>query len=108
MPNLISLEEARRQCRVDHNDEDDVISMALDASTQLVLNYLTRRDTDWNAEMSAWTSSTLPKPVRQAILIQTREIYERTPMEKSGEMHPTGLSLPVRNLLIGYSEPGYA
>jgi hypothetical protein len=79
------------------------------ASTQVVIDYLTRRDEDWNDDMAAWTAATVPASVRHAILVQLRELYERTPDEKRGpDLPPATLSPTVLALLMRYRDPGYA
>lgn len=46
---LITLEEAKQQCRVDHNDEDGIIQTMVTTATAYVQQACNRTDLDGNA-----------------------------------------------------------
>lgn len=109
MPNVITLQEAKDHLRVTSVADDGDINDKLSAATQVVIDYLTRRDTDWNAEMAEWTSTTIPASVRAAILVQLGELYRNRGDELDGRpAGPTSLSPTVTSLLMRYRDPGLA
>jgi hypothetical protein len=110
MPDVITLDEAKAHLRITTAQEDSDVQDKLDAATQIVIDYLTRRDTDWNTTMDAWTSSTVPKSVRAAILIQLGELYTRRGDDPTIDQSPTptSLSRTVMSLLMRYRDPGLA
>jgi len=113
MPEVITLAEAKAHLRITSDAEDGDIDDKLAAATQVIIDYLSRRDQDWNDEMDAWTSETVPKSVRAAILVQLGELYRTRGDEDVAEARPTeqgtrGLSATVTALLMRYRDPGVA
>lgn len=110
MPELITLQEAKDHLRIRHEDEDPDINDKLLAATQVIIDYLSRRDTAWNAEMDAWTPETVPKSVRAAILVQLGELSVKRGDEDPTPVAPTptSLSATVMALLMRYRDPGVA
>ena len=64
MADVITLEEAKAHLRITSDAEDGDVNDKLVAATQLVIDYLSRRDTDWNDEMEAWTADTAPASIK--------------------------------------------
>jgi hypothetical protein len=112
MPELITLDEAKAHLRVTTIQDDGDIQLKLLAATQVVIDYLTRRDTDWNAEMDAWTAETVPPSVRAAIFVQLGELYRKRGDDPDTEPRPASggafLSPTVTALLMRYRDPGVA
>lgn len=109
MPDLITIDEAKAHLRVTTVQEDGDIEDKLLAATQVVIDYLTRRDTSWNAQMAAWTSETVPASIRAAILVQLGELYRKRGDESEIEpVRPVALSPTVMALLMRYRDPGVA
>ena len=110
MPEVITLAEAKRHLRITHADEDVDISDKLEAATQVIIDYLSRRDATWNATMDAWTAETIPKSVRAAILVQLGELTAKRGDEDpiAPTPQPVSLSPTVMALLMRYRDPGVA
>jgi hypothetical protein len=110
MPDLITLESAKAHLKVTTLQEDSDLQDKLDAATQIILDYLTRRDAAWNATINAWTADTVPRSVRQAILIQFGEFVAKRGDDPTiaEPTTPLGLSRTVMSLLYGYRDPGLA
>lgn len=109
MPEVITLEEAKAHISATTNQRDQDLQDKLDAATDIVIDYLSRRDTTWNATMAAWTSATVPKSVRAAILVQFGELcLNRGDDPVTQPDAPTGLSRVVTSLLMRYRDPGLA
>ncbi len=110
MADAITLQEAKDHLRITSLAEDGDVYDKLQAATQVVIDYLTRRAGDaWNDEMAAWTAETMPKSVRAAILVQLGDLYKNRGDElDSRTAGPTGLSPTVMALLMRYRDPGLA
>lgn len=107
MPDVITLDEARAHLNITTNARDADLNDKLAAATAVVISYLQRHDAAWNAEMEAWTSDTIPRDVRHAILIMLGELDKRRGDEPNLEAPPDSISLPptVRALLLRYKTP---
>ena len=109
MADLIALEDAKAHLRVTSDREDADITNKLLAAQQVILDYLTRRDTAWNDEMAAWTEDTVPASVKAAILVQLGELRRNRGDEAEiRPQGPTALSPTVMSLLMRYRDPGLA
>lgn len=112
MADVITLDEAKSHLRISNAQEDGDIYSKLVAAQQVIVDYLTRRagdGDDWNAEMAAWTSETIPASVRAAILVQLGELYRKRGDDQEVETDkPVGLSPTVSALLMRYRDPGVA
>lgn len=109
MADLITLDEAKAHLRVTTLMEDGDINDKLVAAQQVVIDYLTRRDTTWNAEMAAWDAETVPASVRHAILVQLGELYRKRGDDvETDPRGPVALSPTVMALLMRYRDPGVA
>lgn len=72
---LVPLEVAKDHLRVTTSDEDEDIEVKLQQAQAMVLDYIDRPDdTDWHAEMLAWTATTAPKAVQAAIVRQLMDL----------------------------------
>ena len=68
MAALLTLDEAKLHCRIDHNDEDTLVNALIATATAAVSEYL-------NAE--APVDSTAPAPVKSAALLLVGNLYEQ-------------------------------
>lgn len=100
MTALITTAAARIQLRLTESELDnadiaaDVAQKAIDA-TGIVVDYIKQPD-------HGWTESTVPPPVRTAILAVLTMIYEY----RGGEVDPINAS--VKSLLARYRDPALA
>lgn len=110
MPELITLDEAKGHVRLTHDDEDADLNDKLEAAQAIILRAMRRRDTAWNAEIEAWTAATVPRPVRQAIIVQFGELTAKRGDEDPTPVAPTptSLSATVKAILGDYLDLGYA
>lgn len=109
MPDVVTLEDAKAHLRITSDQDDFDLSEKLLDATQIVIDYLTRRDATWNATMEAWTADTVPRSVRAAILVQLGELTRKRGDDPTLEpVTPVGLSPTVMALLMRYRDPGVA
>lgn len=109
MPELVTIEEAKGHLRITSDSDNPDLAIKLEAATQVIIDYLTRRDEDWNAEMEAWTPDTVPSSIRAAVLVQLGELYRKRGDDPDVEQRPTvSLSTTVMSLLMRYRDPGFA
>jgi len=67
---MMTLDDVKLHLRVDHDDEDDTISLYLDAAINGVANYL-------NAEYDDLaTDPDTPAPIKAAVLLAVGDLYE--------------------------------
>jgi UDP-galactopyranose mutase len=102
MADFVTLQEAKMQLRVVWEDEDQTIQMLLDAAEDAVLNYIKK---DWG-----WTSETVPKSVKLAILVLLSTYYEPF---RDGDNFTNQIALgypppAVTALLHRFRSPAYA
>lgn len=69
--NLVTLEMVKRQCRVDFNDDDELLTTLAESAEEEVV-MLTGRSIGELLEMG---SAGVPAPIRQAILVRTAQMY---------------------------------
>jgi uncharacterized phage protein (predicted DNA packaging) len=105
---LVSLDQVKQHLRVTWTSEDDLIALYVKQATAIVLDYLTREDDDWIAEIEAWNDDTVPPAVQAAILMQTAELYrfrgdEDAPQREDGYMTPL-----IKAMLTPYRDPSVA
>jgi hypothetical protein len=109
MPELVTLDKAKKHLGVTTDDQDELIGDKLEDAIGIVVDYLTRRDTVWNAAMSAWTPDTVPGAVRAAVLITLAELHRfRGDDAEAIPRTDVGPSRVVRSLLAPYHDPGMA
>jgi hypothetical protein len=94
---IVSMAEARAHLRVDHTDEDDDISLKLDAAEAEVLEYIQRpapwTDADGN-EIPA------PAPIKAAVLMVLGDLYANREEGIVGATH--SINPTARRLLARY------
>lgn len=67
MAALLTLEEAKLHCRIDHNDEDSLLGALIATATTAVADYLNVTTVD----------STAAAPVKSAALLLVGALYEQ-------------------------------
>ena len=67
MAALLTLDEAKLHCRIDHNDEDALLGALIATATTAVANYLNVTSVD----------STAAAPVKSAALLLVGTLYEQ-------------------------------
>lgn len=102
MPNLVTLDEVKKQLRVTWDDEDSYLNLLALASESAIINYLKYTPT--------WTTSTVPSDVKLAILVLITTYYEAY---RDGGDFTDQIALgyppaPVSWLLHRYRKPAYA
>lgn len=111
VPEVVTLEAAKRQLRITHTNEDDDLQEKLEAATEAVLDHLVRRDETWNATMEAWTVDTVPRSIRQAILVYFGTLMHRRGDDDpgtAGTSRPGALPPEVEALIARYRAPAVA
>lgn len=107
---LVSVDLVKQHLRLasDFTAEDDLIGTYILHATAAIVDYITRDDDDWIAEIAAWTEDTVPPPVQAAILLQVAEIY-RFRGDEDGPNREIGFVSPqIRALLMPYRDPTIA
>lgn len=107
---LVSLELAKKHLRLasDFTADDDLIGIYIVQATAAVVDYVTRDDDDWIAEIEAWTDETVPAAVQAAILLHVAELY-RFRGDEEGPTREVGFVSPqMRALLTPYRDPTVA
>jgi len=66
---MMILDDVKLHLRVDHDDEDDTISLYLDAGVAAVANHL-------NVESIDLDDPLLPAPIKAAVLLAVGDLYE--------------------------------
>lgn len=66
---MMTLEDVKLHLRVDHDDEDDTISLYLDAAINGVANYLNADYDDLATDPDA------PAPIKAAVLLAVGDLY---------------------------------
>lgn len=93
MVDLVTLEEAKADLRIDDAASDTDVALKVKIATGIVLEHIKTPSPDWDA-------STVPGTVKAAIFLVTRSLYN------DEESDP--LSLVVRLLLNGRRDPTLA
>ena len=73
MAALLTLDEAKLHCRIDHNDEDSLLGALIATATTAVADYMNVTSVD----------DTAPAPVKSAALLLVGSLYEQR--ESQGE-----------------------
>lgn len=103
---LVTLEQAKKHLRLSGSHEDDDVRAKLRQAHGIIADYLSSTDTDWIAEVDAWTDETLPEDVRGAILLQFGELYRfRGDEVDQPKREPGCLSDTIRALLARKRQP---
>ena len=67
MAALLTLDEAKLHCRIDHNDEDSLLGALIATATTAVADYMNVTSVD----------DTAPAPVKSAALLLVGTLYEQ-------------------------------
>lgn len=78
---IVTIDEIKRNARIDGDAENDLLYALGEAAEQTVLNLIERTQEDLENEFGE-----VPAPVRQAILMYTNHLYEHR-----GIVNPTAL-----------------
>lgn len=84
---MIDLELVKKQCRVDYDDDDSFLASLVEAA-EAEVTALTGREVDELIEMGG---GDYPKPIRQAILVRTAQLYD----DAEGTDKPNNLYLSL-------------
>jgi hypothetical protein len=96
LPTLITLAQAKKHLRLTTYEDDDDVLLKLEQATSMVLEYIWRDDDDWVDTMIAWTTTTAPKQIQAAIMVQLGELHrfrgddvpDQTPKREHGYLSP--------------------
>lgn len=103
---FVTLEQAKARTGITDSDRDDDLTMMLEEAHALVLDYIDRSaDTEWHEAILAWTSETVPKPVRAAILRQFADLNRFRGDDDNDKADGLDLSPRVKQLLRLYRDP---
>ena len=91
MAALLTLDEAKLHCRIDHNDEDALLGALIATATTAVADYMNMDADD--------VDDTAPAPVKSAALLLVGSLYEQR--ESQGE-RPYNKNPTFENLLNPY------
>ena len=69
MAALLTLDEAKLHCRIDHNDEDSLLGALIATATTAVADYMNMDADD--------VDDTAPAPVKSAALLLVGSLYEQ-------------------------------
>jgi len=95
---LITLEQAKRQLRIDHDDDNADLLLKMEQASAIVVDYIKRPD-------HGWTEETVPPLVQAAILIVLTDLYDR---RNGTDKDDVLLSKPVRDILERFRDPAFA
>jgi hypothetical protein len=104
---LVSLDEAKRQLRWADSDlalRMEELQALIDQATAIVLA-LCNTTAHWREITVTWTDSTVPVPVKTAILKQVAYLNQFRGDDPKGSMEDDGLAPGVRALLRFTSDP---
>jgi ubiquinone biosynthesis protein COQ9 len=116
MPDLVSLQQLKRELRLpDSTEEDDVLARKLAEAQELCLHYVDQRKGDdeseeWSETIAGWTADTAPAQVTAAILELAVALWRfRGDDEKPPKWYDDGV-LPggVRMKLDRHRDPAIA
>lgn len=68
---IITLEEAKANCRIDTDEEDIVLLGKCKSAEQMVLNYLERTV----SELRSPIDESIPQPIHDAVLMVTEDLF---------------------------------
>lgn len=102
---LVTLEQFKKHLRLgDNTEQDDDLELKLMLAQGIVIDYITRPDDDWLAEIEAWTDETVPAPVLAAILVQAAELWRFRGDEAAIDRDVGDLSPQVKSYLRRYRD----
>lgn len=93
MATLVSLEEAKRQLRVEDTDQDEVISEMAEAASAIILDYIKQPD-------AAYDDETVPPVIKTAVKMMVATLF--------CDREATDIPDPVKSLLTRYRDPALA
>ncbi len=76
---LLTIDEAKLHCRIDHDLEDDALQTMMDTATVAVADYLNMEAEDIDADA--------PAPVKSAALLLVADLYENRERQSSQALH---------------------
>ena len=98
----VTLEEAKKQCNVDHDDDDTLLQRLVLDGTAIVADYLKISEDLYDVLGSP---SGVPYVIRAATLLVIGALYENREGNADG---PQPLSQAVKDLLHRYRDPAIA
>jgi len=106
---LVTLDQAKVHAGITDSDRDEDLTLKLEEAHALVLDYISRPDDDWTAEMEAWDGDTAPRAVRAAVMRQFADLVRfRGDDDDAAKVNGYDLSPAVAQLLRRYRDPALA
>ena len=106
---LVTLAAAKSQVEVDHDSDDSLIYIYIEAASAAVLNYLDRSDAAEYLDTSDDVDiETVEPEVKQAVLLLVNYFYNDRGGENSGEYEFGYLPRPVISILYPLRDPASA
>lgn len=110
---LVTLDEAKTHVRLDHDAEDDDLTLKIEAASGAVLRYLKLRPEDVvdSADELVVDSSgatVLPAEARAAVLLLTGMLFTHRTADDPASWPDGYLPLAVKNLLLPSRIPTFA
>ncbi|WP_320535282.1 head-tail connector protein [Robbsia andropogonis] len=93
MTDLVTLDDAKEQLRLDGTDEDTYVASLVTAASATVVDYVKSTDAQ------AWTAETVPALARVAVLLVLASLYA----DREGGTDPIGVA--VQSLLMRVRDP---
>lgn len=105
MASLISLDQAKLQCRlpIESTEYDEDLSLKVESATALVLDYLNRSEDDWLIGSPAASPADTELPLVQAAILEVLANLWRHRGDEGTEDGP--LTARVTNMLRGLRLP---
>lgn len=97
---LVTFDQAKAHLAVDHNEDDTLIQVFVDAASDIVLDYLKK-----TVEDLPGSPSEVPPTIEAATLLVIGALYEN---RDGAENAPQPLSQAVKDLLHRYRDPALA
>lgn len=95
---LVTLDQAKRQLRIDYDDENADLTMKMEQASAIIVDYIKRPD-------HGWTEENVPPLVQAAILLVLTDLWDR---RNGSNKDDSILSRTVRDLLERYRDPALA
>lgn len=109
---LVTLADGKKQLRIDHDDDDDFVTLQIHAASGMVMNYLKDEGsdsfTDSAGELTLDSNSEpvgVPYEVQAATLMMLGYLYRNRDNDMDGEYEMGYLPRPVMAMLYPLRDP---